>query len=471
VLVTLAAAGRNPTDITLPTVGSEEPSGGDGTGSGSGSSDRMDVARSSGPGAGGANGSGVLVAQGALTLPGGTATGSGGASEGANQPASADSSGAVSAASNAASSGGDDENTVVSSSVTTSATPSGATSSTASSGSSSSRATPSSASSGGASTSASHGGTVSADGTVQAQDDAQGSHEDGFFASYAYYFGQTYVAPVSAAASKVKEVGTTAVDNVVREAKLLPGTLGALPGAYIQTAASGQQASGLSGGVAGLTDSLNPFGGGIDFGPQYGYTAEYQNGVAVGNAGGFVMNTLMTIGGVNGVVTGIQALRSSTGALVQLVQLRLVGGGTVNFIIQNGGAVIATAEALAQVGINGTIAAAGVANLGQTVQMSTGGSGSGAGGAAPERPVFGRTGVQTPSKTVYNKGGVRVDFENPNPGQRPGQIHVQVGDEKILYDPLTGTFPGAAKSLRKILESPEVQGAVQKALRMLGENG
>ena len=31
---------------------------------------------------------------------------------------------------------------------------------------------------------------------------ATGSHEDGFFATYAYYFGQMYVAPLSAAADK-----------------------------------------------------------------------------------------------------------------------------------------------------------------------------------------------------------------------------------------------------------------------------
>jgi hypothetical protein len=104
--------------------------------------------------------------------------------------------------------------------------------------------------------------------------------------------------------------------------------------------------------VAGLTDSLNPFGGGIDFGPQYGHTAEYQNGVTVGHVGGFVMNTVMLVGGVQGTVAGIQTLRSSTGALVQLAQLRLVGGATINAIMVNGEAIVATEAALAQVGIN-----------------------------------------------------------------------------------------------------------------------
>ena len=212
-----------------------------------------------------------------------------------------------------------------------------------------------------------------------------GSHEDGFLAGYSYYFSQMYVAPAAAAVSTVGQAGTAVVNNVVTEAKLLPGTLQALPGAYIATASSGQQASGLSGGVAGLTDSLNPFGGGIDFGPLYGHTAEYQNGVAVGQAGGFVMNAVMTVSGARGVVTGIQALRSSTGGLVQLAQLRLVSGGTVNVIFANGEAVVATEAALAQVGVNGTMGAMAVANLAQTVKMSP--ESSGGWGSAPSNPL------------------------------------------------------------------------------------
>jgi filamentous hemagglutinin len=87
----------------------------------------------------------------------------------------------------------------------------------------------------------------------------------------------------------------------------------------------------------------------------------------------------------------------------------------------------------------------------------------------PSDKMFGQNGVQTPSKTVYNERGVRVDFENPNPGKRPGQIHVQVGDQKFLYDPVAGTPPDAPKSVAKIVESEAVQSAIQRALRMLGE--
>jgi hypothetical protein len=87
---------------------------------------------------------------------------------------------------------------------------------------------------------------------------------------------------------------------------------------------------------------------------------------------------------------------------------------------------------------------------------------------------FGINGVQTPSKTVFNRNGVRIDFENPNPGQRAGQIHVQVGDEKYFYDPITGLFrtldgSSPARSVLKIIESADAQRAIEKALRMLGE--
>ncbi len=74
-------------------------------------------------------------------------------------------------------------------------------------------------------------------------------------------------------------------------------------------------------------------------------------------------------------------------------------------------------------------------------------------------------GVQTTSKTLYNKGGVRVDVENPRPAQRPGQVHVQVGEEKYIYDPLTGAFKNAPKSVQKLLENKEILNAIQKGVQ------
>ena len=88
-----------------------------------------------------------------------------------------------------------------------------------------------------------------------------------------------------------------------------------------------------------------------------------------------------------------------------------------------------------------------------------------------KKPVFGERGTQTTSTTVGKGQGYRIDVENPNPGQRPGQIHYQSGDKKYLYDPNTKSFVGASKSENKrIINDPIVQRAIDKALKLLGEN-
>lgn len=47
-------------------------------------------------------------------------------------------------------------------------------------------------------------------------------------------------------------------------------------------------------------------------------------------------------------------------------------------------------------------------------------------------PMLGANGVQVASKTIW-KGKERIDVENPNSGQRTGQIHYQ--NNKYYYDP------------------------------------
>lgn len=57
--------------------------------------------------------------------------------------------------------------------------------------------------------------------------------------------------------------------------------------------------------------------------------------------------------------------------------------------------------------------------------------------------MFGANGVQTTSKTVWKEKGskARLDVENPNPGQRPGQIHYQdANNKKYLFDSSKGKF-------------------------------
>jgi hypothetical protein len=90
-----------------------------------------------------------------------------------------------------------------------------------------------------------------------------------------------------------------------------------------------------------------------------------------------------------------------------------------------------------------------------------------------KEPPFGSRGTQTTSTTVWKATGSkeRIDVENPNPGQRAGQIHYQDKDNnKYLYDPKNKTFIGATKTQNKeLLGRPEIQKAIKKALKILGE--
>lgn len=57
--------------------------------------------------------------------------------------------------------------------------------------------------------------------------------------------------------------------------------------------------------------------------------------------------------------------------------------------------------------------------------------------------IIGIDGVQVTSKTLWKEKGssARIGVENPNPGQRPGQIHYQDKDgKKYLYDIENGVF-------------------------------
>lgn len=76
-----------------------------------------------------------------------------------------------------------------------------------------------------------------------------------------------------------------------------------------------------------------------------------------------------------------------------------------------------------------------------------------------QSPMLGQHGVQTASKTIWKgTGKERIDVENPNPGQRPGQLHYQdnKGNE-YLYDPSTNSFSGAPKSVNNLLNDPSLR--------------
>jgi filamentous hemagglutinin len=86
--------------------------------------------------------------------------------------------------------------------------------------------------------------------------------------------------------------------------------------------------------------------------------------------------------------------------------------------------------------------------------------------------MLGQNGVRTPSTTVWKgKGKQRIDVENPNPGQRPGQVHYQGNDgSKYLYDPATNSFPNAPRSVNDLLSDQRFADAIRKAMKQyLGE--
>nr|WP_246647196.1 hemagglutinin repeat-containing protein [Rhizobium laguerreae] len=95
------------------------------------------------------------------------------------------------------------------------------------------------------------------------------------------------------------------------------------------------------------------------------------------------------------------------------------------------------------------------------------------GGVANGGSMLGKNGAQFASKTIWKGNGKeRIDVENPNPGQRPGQIHYQDNNgNKYLYDPYTNSFPTAPKSVNNLLKNSNFMAAIAKGLKnYLGEN-
>jgi filamentous hemagglutinin len=96
-----------------------------------------------------------------------------------------------------------------------------------------------------------------------------------------------------------------------------------------------------------------------------------------------------------------------------------------------------------------------------------------AGAVAPKSGMLGARGVQTSSTTLWKgQGKERLDVENPNPGQRPGQIHYQDNNgNKYLYDPESNSFPGAPNAVNKLLGDSHFRYVIDKGMKKyLGES-
>ncbi|SFN22860.1 filamentous hemagglutinin [Izhakiella capsodis] len=95
--------------------------------------------------------------------------------------------------------------------------------------------------------------------------------------------------------------------------------------------------------------------------------------------------------------------------------------------------------------------------------------------------MLGANGVKVPSKTIWKGvGKERIDVENPNPGQRPGQVHYQDNkNNKYYYDPKNNNFYSfdssknkipAPSSVNKLLEDSKFKQAIDKGMKQyLGE--
>jgi hypothetical protein len=98
---------------------------------------------------------------------------------------------------------------------------------------------------------------------------------------------------------------------------------------------------------------------------------------------------------------------------------------------------------------------------------------------AAKSTMLGVDGPTIRSQTVWQDGPTaRIDIENPNPGQRPGQIHYQdANNSKFYYDPTSGSFytvmsgardyTGIPRAVTRMLQNEGFMRALQKGLRML----
>jgi Pretoxin HINT domain len=83
--------------------------------------------------------------------------------------------------------------------------------------------------------------------------------------------------------------------------------------------------------------------------------------------------------------------------------------------------------------------------------------------------LLGTAGTQVTSKTLLDNGTYHIDVENPAPGVRAGQLHLQYGDEKYLYDFGSSSWIGMPKWLEEIVnKDPKVPKAITKGATYLG---
>jgi RHS repeat-associated protein len=215
--------------------------------------------------------------------------------------------------------------------------------------------------------------------------------------------------------------------------------IGALPGAYVDTATNGQQISSLSGAVDSGTGAVNPFGPGTHIGPRWGQNGAYAKGQTVGKVWGFTVNTILTVAGTHAIITSVKTIATASGP-IQVGVAALAGGGTKQVVVVNGVVMELTPALAAKLGLTaakGVVSAAAGSNLSRAV---------GKDGTAPS----GR-----PGKTIANQNGVRVQTHGTNDIHKPAHAHVQGGGSETRIGqngkPLKGQ-PELTPKQRKVVK-------------------
>jgi len=87
--------------------------------------------------------------------------------------------------------------------------------------------------------------------------------------------------------------------------------------------------------------------------------------------------------------------------------------------------------------------------------------------------MIGKGGTQVTSRTLLQTETFRIDVENPAPGVRPGQLHLQdEAGNKYLYDFEADEFEGLPRALvEKLADDPAATRAVVTGKRYLGLDG
>ena len=180
-------------------------------------------------------------------------------------------------------------------------------------------------------------------------------------------------------------------------------------------------------------------------------------GIASGNAASMALAVMegqsgssMMAGGMGAIAgaaaTGPGALPAAAGGALTVV----AGAGVTYHSFHFFGRAVAN-----------TVSMKGMVKFESEVQPSESGGGNSAEGTT--------TGTQVNSKTLWKGDGKeRIDVENPNPTQRPGQIHYQDNSgNKYIYDQPTNTFRDAPNKVNKLIDKPEIKKAIEKGLKYL----